>query len=159
MRLGFQTALAALAALALCTPALAGGPFDGSKPLVCTADDTIECSDGGSCHPGDAEDVGLPALFRIDLKAKQVTGLSGQGEGEHAPITNVRKEDGRLILQGGQAGRGFSLVVDAGGQSTMTVSGSGVGFVRLRGMRSALARIRRQTRWPHSDSLLSRGSR
>jgi hypothetical protein len=126
MRSGILTALGALL---LAAPAFATGPFDGSKPLVCTADDTVECSDGGSCSAGDAEDIGLPALIRIDPKAKQVVGLSGQRATETATVTSLRHEEGRLIVQGGQAGRGFSIVVDSAGQVTMTVSGSGVGFV------------------------------
>ena len=120
---------AAIAALLLPASALAGGPFDGSKALVCSADDTVECTDGGTCLSGDAEDVGLPALIRLDAKKKLVSGLSGNADGQSAPIGTVRKEEGRLILQGGQAGRGFTIVVDSTGQATMSVSDSGYAFV------------------------------
>ncbi|MDJ0788363.1 MAG: hypothetical protein QNK05_16270 [Myxococcota bacterium] len=121
--------LAAIAALLLPAAAFAGGPFDGSKALVCSADDTVECSDGGTCLNGDAEDVGLPALIRVDAKKKTISGISGTGEGETAPIATIRKEEGRLVLQGGQAGRGFTMVVDSTGQSTISVSDSGYAFV------------------------------
>jgi hypothetical protein len=109
----------------------AEGPFDGSKPLICTADDTVECSDAhDTCLPGDAEDLDLAALFRLDFAAKRLEALGAGREGQSAPIEQVRREGGRLVLQGGRGGRAFTLLIDeTTGESTATVTDVGAAFV------------------------------
>ena len=105
-------------------------PFDGSKPLICSLDDSVDCEDDDNyCNLGDADSVNLPALVRLDFKKKRVQPL-GPSESEGAAIGNVVKEDGRLILQGAQNGRGWSLVITGDeGEATVAIAGGGHGFL------------------------------
>ena len=104
------------------------GPFDGSKPLICSVDDVADCGQEGTCVKGNAGDVNLPALARIDVKGKKITAASGDvpSGGEGVPIQSVHREDGNLVLQGGQAGRGWTMVIsEQSGKSTFAVADEG----------------------------------
>ena len=104
------------------------GPFDGSKPLICSVDDVADCGQGGqACMKGNAADVNLPALARIDVKGKKISAASGDmpDGGQSVPIQSVQRENGRLVLQGGQAGRGWTMVISESGKSTFAVADEG----------------------------------
>ena len=118
-------------ALLIGAPALAGGPFDGSKPLVCTNDDTFECSDAHpNCLAGDAGDLGMAELFRLDVQAKELVALAGPREGQAASVEAVRHQEGYLVVQGGRGARSFTLLIDEStGQSTATITEVGTAFV------------------------------
>jgi hypothetical protein len=109
----------------------AADPFDGSKPLICSLDDSVDCEDDENyCNLGDATNVNLPALIRLDFKKKRVQPLGAASESEGAAIRNVVKEDGRLILQGAQNGRGWSLVITRDvGAATVAIAGGAHGFL------------------------------
>lgn len=110
--------------------ARAAGPFDGSKPVICSTDDTVACLDEGGCSAGDAADVNLPSLVRVDFAKKLITGLSGERAGETTPLETMRHNEGHLVVQGGQGGRGFTLLLDEStGDLTVGVVGSGTVFV------------------------------
>lgn len=103
-------------------------PLDGSTPIVCAATEVRECEAGGDCPRGTAEDVNLPPLMRLDSQAKTLAALGS--DGRTAPIHAVERRDGRLVMYGGQEGRGWSLViVEATGRMSATVVDDGVSFV------------------------------
>jgi hypothetical protein len=87
----------------------AAGPFDGSVPLLCAAIDLMECSAGGECQRRTAEDINLPRFLNVDFKAQS---LASADDNRTAPIQRVERMNGRLILQGGQEGRAWSLVIE-----------------------------------------------
>jgi hypothetical protein len=87
----------------------AGGPFDGSVPLLCAAIELMECLAGGECQRRTAEEVNLPRFLTLDFKAKS---LAAADNSRTAPIQRVERMNGRLILQGGQEGRAWSIVVE-----------------------------------------------
>jgi len=53
--------------------------------------------------------VNLPALIRVDAQGKTLAGFGG--ETRTAPIHAVEQRDGRLVMYGGQEGRGWTVVV------------------------------------------------
>jgi hypothetical protein len=108
--------------------AQSAGPFDGSKSMICSVDDVADCGEGGMCTRGNASDVNLPALARVDVKSKKITAASGNlpNGGEGVPIESVQREGGKLVLQGGQAGRGWTMVIsETSGKSTFAVADEG----------------------------------
>jgi hypothetical protein len=90
--------------------ARAAGPFDGSVPLLCAAIDLMECAAGGECQRRTAEDVNLPRLLTLDFKAQSL--VAADDSNRTAPIQRVERVNGRLILQGGQEGRAWSVVIE-----------------------------------------------
>ena len=92
---------------ALASPA-AANPLDGSAPILCAAMQVMEC-DASGCERRTAADVNLPPFFVVDIKQKALTAVGG--DGRKTPIDYSEFEKGKLVLHGGQEGRGWSIVV------------------------------------------------
>jgi hypothetical protein len=115
-----------LGILCAAPPAAGGGPFDGSKALLCSVTDTDQCEDDGACLDGDADDIRVPRFVRIDFSGKQVRVLDEGREEEKTAIQSVTRQNGRTILQGVEEGRGWSLLIsEETGDTTLTVSDDG----------------------------------
>jgi hypothetical protein len=111
-------------------PLIAAG-LDSSKPLLCATIDAIEC--GGlpaECYVGTAETVNLAQFVRIDLQGKKIEAVRQGGKSLSSTIMNHKRENGKLVLQGIESGRGWSLViVEETGKMSATIAGDQVGFV------------------------------
>jgi hypothetical protein len=107
----------------------AAAPYDGSVPLLCAALTIQECGNAsGECHPRRAEEVNIPPFVKIDVAQKTIasTGV----ESRQAAIQRLEHADGRLVLQGGQGGRSWSMVIgEETGQMSASVVDDEVGFV------------------------------
>ena len=122
--------IASLVFLAVALPLSAAADIDGSKPLVCSLSKTVECGDNLDCLPGEAENVHLPELIRVDAKKKQLTILDAERAGETTAVANVSEVDGALILQGVESGLGWTMeIATATGEMTLAVTGSEIGFL------------------------------
>jgi hypothetical protein len=107
----------------------AAAPYDGSVPLLCAALTIQECeNNSGACHPRRAEEVNLPPFVKIDVAQKTIA--STGAESREAAVQRLEKTDGRLMLQGGQGGRSWSIVIATEtGQMSASVVDAEVGFV------------------------------
>ncbi len=114
---------------------LSAGPasaatFDGSTELICSFMEAIECDREGTCAEGEADDVLLADFVRIDFKKKQMTLLDEERRGETTAIQRIEKLEDRLMLQGIEGARGWSLTIAYdSGDTVLAVSGSGAAFV------------------------------
>jgi len=109
--------------------AAAAGKYDGSTPMICAALMVTECEADGRCQYRTAENVNLPALFRVDTKGMKVRNLEAE-KGRESPIKNVEHANGKMLLQGADAERGWTLVIhEDNGKMSGTVSADGEGFV------------------------------
>ena len=115
----------------LVTPlSVAAGDFDGSKPLLCAVIDTFECWPDGECQWGKAESINIPQFLRINFKKKIISGTRESGEVRTTKIENMARIDGKLILQGVQSGKAWSMVImESNGKTTLTASDGQAGFV------------------------------
>ena len=122
-------AILGLAAMSLVPSAAAAGKYDGSAPMVCAALTVAECVAGGRCQRRSPESVNLPELFRVDARAMKVRNLEAE-KGRESPIRNVDHANGKLILNGAEAERGWIVEInEATGKMSAVVSGDGEGFV------------------------------
>ena len=112
------------------TPLIAfAGDFDGSVPLICAVIETIECGEDGKCQNGTADSINIPQFLKINFKTKTISGKRGE-EKKTTKIENMERSDGKLILQGTQTRKGWSMVIDeTTGKMAITASGDQVGFV------------------------------
>ena len=118
-----------LVAVLAASPAFAD-PFDGSQALICATMQTFECDGESPCKPGDADDVRIPDFVRIDFDKKVITPLDEERRGEKTTIQRIERAEGRIILQGVEAGRGWSLLLsEATGNTVLTVSADQDAFV------------------------------
>lgn len=108
----------------LAVPALAAD-FDGSKPLLCATQAALDCSRGDDCASGLPEEIGAPAFMRIDLAKKAVVGPNTTSD-----ILLQDKSGKQLLLQGREAGFGWTIVVNQeGGELTVTLTNRSGAYV------------------------------
>ncbi|MGD9244860.1 MAG: hypothetical protein PVH36_08015 [Desulfobacterales bacterium] len=104
--------------------------FDGSKPLLCATIETFECGSGIECRRGTAQSVNLPQFLKIDFREKKVSGTRESGEVLTAKIETMERSDGKVLLQGTQNNKGWSMFInEATGKMTITASDDQAGFV------------------------------
>jgi hypothetical protein len=106
------------------------GDFDGSKPLLCAPGEAIDCAARGECLQVSPGDLNLPRFITVDVRGKRLSGTPSGGEEQRTAIQNVQSVDGKLILQGAENGRGWSMVIDqATGDLAASVADQYNGFV------------------------------
>jgi hypothetical protein len=107
----------------------AAAPYDGSVPFLCAALTIQECgNNSGECHPRRADEVNIPPFVKIDVSQKTIA--STGAESRQAAIQRLEHADGRLVMQGGQGGRSWSMVIgEETGKMSASVVDDEVGFV------------------------------
>ena len=105
--------------------------FDGSKPLACAVIEAIACAPGEGCKKGWAEDLNLPQFLTVDFGKKLISGdRPNEGGRLEAAIMARTTQDGSIILQGAQNGRGWNLTLEErNGRMTVAAAGKDGGFV------------------------------
>jgi hypothetical protein len=108
----------------------ASADFDSSKPLLCAVIETIECDAGKGCSETTVEIMNIPQFIWIDMEKSKISGKVEGGKQEDTVIKNFEQVDGKLIMQGGEGGRGWSMVIqESTGKLSATISGDQAGFV------------------------------
>ena len=101
--------LAALVAV-LAAPAPARSDFDGSKPFLCAVTTIMECDETGRCQRHTAsQHPDFPAFLRVNVAERRIT--DGTKTGRSTEIRSAARLGARLILQGGENGRGWSATI------------------------------------------------
>jgi len=109
---------------------IAVAEFDSSKMLLCATIETFECVSGVECKWGTAQSINLPQFLKIDFKEKKISGTRENGEVLTTKIENMEHGNGKLVLQGTQNNKGWSMVInEIDGKMTITASDDQAGFV------------------------------
>ena len=111
--------------------------FDGSKELICSVMDIVECQPGAKCQEVTAEEVGIPHFFKVNFKSKKISATRADGSKRSTDIEKFEKVDGKVIIQGAEDGIegvrdgvGWSAAIaEDSGKLVLTASGDDVGFV------------------------------
>lgn len=112
-----MTTMSRMVGIALIVLGLTVGPhstvsaaMDGSTPLICAVTTVMECDISGQCdRQNPARHPDFPALLRINVPAKTIT--LGTADARKSEIKSVTRLDGRLILHGGENGRGWAATI------------------------------------------------
>jgi hypothetical protein len=108
----------------------AAGDFDGSKPVICAVIETVECGAGAECQKGAARAIDIPRFLTINFNENMISGKSDDGKLRTTKIQNMKRIDGKLILQGIQNGKAWSMVImEKTGDMTISTSDEQVGFI------------------------------
>jgi len=109
-----STSLAAgvvMLALTVAIPVVALAAMDGSTPMLCSITTVMECDAAGQCvritpdvHPD------FPSFLKVNVPQKTITAGTGP-DGRKSEIKAVSRIDGRLVLTGGENGRGWAATV------------------------------------------------
>jgi hypothetical protein len=116
-----STIILAIGASAFYAGIAGAGDFDGSRNLLCVPTDLVECRGAGECQRLTAEALNIPQFIAVDFGMKRMSGKLKNGELTTTAIQNVKKHEGRTILQGAERGRGWSLLIT---HSTGEISGA-----------------------------------
>ena len=104
--------------LSLLATAAVASDFDGSKALICAPVIAMDCVRGDECLASLPEDIDAPAFMRFDFAKKQVIGPKVTSE-----ILLQEKTADRMLLQGREAGYGWTILIDAKhGEMTVTLA-------------------------------------
>lgn len=124
------TAIGLVLGLCLVPHALATTPFDGSVPLICALIDVMDCAPGADCQRGAPERVKLPPFVKVNFTEKTLSTTDAAPRKDATPIKHLEPFDSRLILQGVEDGRAWSLIIaQESGKLSATVSDDQLGFV------------------------------
>jgi hypothetical protein len=124
------TAIGLVLGLGLVSSAPAATPFDGSAPLICALIEVMDCVPGADCQRGAPESVSLPQFVKLNFSEKTLSTTEVAQKQEATPIKHLEPFDSRLILQGVEGGRAWSLIIAKDtGKMSATVSDDQVGFV------------------------------
>lgn len=107
-----------VAALSLLATAALASDFDGSKALICAPVTAMDCVRGDECLSGLPEDIDAPAFMRFDFAKNLVIGPKVS-----SAILLQEKTAERLLLQGREAGYGWTILIDSKyGEMTVTLA-------------------------------------
>lgn len=122
-------AISVVVCLSILPSSLVAASYDGSVPLLCAAMTVLECAeDTGACQQRTAASVELPAFITIDFDKKLLRAMDQQDR--TSPLKHVEHVNGQLVLHGGEAGRGWSMVIQEDtGTLSAAVVGEQIGFV------------------------------
>lgn len=119
--------------LSVLTPlTLSAGDFDGSKPLICAAIFSTECSaETQKCTSGAPWKINFPVFSEIDFKSKMISTLDSFKNERETRIESIdHLADGRLSLQGDDGQYSWSMLIsEETGSATLSAAGEDVGFI------------------------------
>jgi hypothetical protein len=95
--------------LLITTPVNAAGRFDGTTPMLCAVTSVSECEVSGQCERATGGSANVPPFIRVDLGQRMLTAPDASGRKTEIKASSV--VDGQLVLHGGEAGRGWTMVI------------------------------------------------
>lgn len=113
---------------------IATAEFDGSKRLLCSFGQVVECDAGEVCRVVTHESVDAPDFVELDFRKKQIVSVT-VGQSSQADEMTVTDLGSFLIVQGTQGGGqgdslGYSLSIEqATGRLVAAGAGENAGFV------------------------------
>ena len=100
-----------VAALAVPSAAVADD-LTGQQHFLCTPVLVNVCSDDGKCESATPWDLNIPQFLEFNLKDKVISTTKASNENRSTPIRTLLNENGHIYLQGVEAGRAFSFVIE-----------------------------------------------
>ena len=101
--------------------------LESSDRLLCASTKILVCLEDGECFEMYPWEVNVPQFVIVDTKNMTLSTTKASDENRSTPIGTLKREDGKIILQGIEAGRAFSYVIDEStGLATVAVSRDGL---------------------------------
>jgi hypothetical protein len=111
--------------LAAAVPAM-GDNLTGANEILCTAVQATRCEIEGECQTDAPWHWNIPQFIVVDLGEEMLKTTEASGENRVTPIKNLERAGGQIILQGAEAGRAFSFVInEATGRLSVAVAAEG----------------------------------
>lgn len=101
----------ALAGCVLFGPARADD-LTGIDRFLCSAGSLSVCCDDGACASGEPAELDLPQFIEVDLVQKSLSSTKASKLNRTSALTNLKRANGQIVLQGVENQRAYSLVID-----------------------------------------------
>ena len=102
-------------------------PLTGVNRFVCAASQVQICLEGDTCYSASPWELDVPEFVVIDLKKKSISTTKASGDDRSTTFNNSVRSEGNIFLQGLEAGRAFSFVIDeATGYMSVAVARDGM---------------------------------
>ena len=101
--------------------------LNGVNELLCAAAHVQICFENEECFSAAPWELSIPDFVVIDTKKKSVSTTKASGQNRTTPFSSVERSDGKIYLQGLEAERAFSFVIEEY-TGTMTVAVARDGF-------------------------------
>ncbi|HEY4646682.1 MAG TPA: hypothetical protein VIH25_10420 [Steroidobacteraceae bacterium] len=106
---------------------MAADDLTGADRFLCSAVQATQCTAQGECTSGPPWNLQFPQFLEIDLKQGVLATTAASGENRSTPILSKERAEGRIVLQGMQLGRAFSMVIgEQSGQAAVAIAAEGM---------------------------------
>lgn len=99
----------------ICTTLISADAFadnlTGADRFLCSALQATVCLADGECALVAPADLNIPQFIEVDTRAKTLATTAASGENRRTTASTVNRTDERLVMQGYENGRAFSLLV------------------------------------------------
>ncbi len=116
----------AIVALLVAGP-LGADDLTGADRFLCSAVQATQCKVNGECESGPPWNWQFPQFLEISFKEGVLQTTAASGENRSTPILSKERTEGRIVLQGMQLGRAFSMVIgEQSGHAAVAIAAEGM---------------------------------
>ena len=91
-------------------PAIADD-LSGASALLCSSSWATVCTSDEFCESGAPWGWDIPQFVEVDIKKKLLSTTKASGENRSTPAEVLRTDNGRILIQGEELGRAFSIFI------------------------------------------------
>lgn len=118
-----------LIAAFVAAPAMADD-LSGVDRFLCSTLQATACGADGECDSLAPTDLNIPQFVQVDVPGKKLNTTPASGENRTTAVQTVHRKEGQIVLQGHEAGRAFSLVIqEATGRASFASAADSRGVV------------------------------
>jgi len=108
----FSPIRTALIASTMLAGSIQADDVSDANDLLCAVLEVTKCLDVAGCEQVLPEDLNIPQFLRIDAKAGSMSTTPASGQNRETKAQSVTRSDGKLVLQGVETGRAYSLFIE-----------------------------------------------
>lgn len=80
--------------------------------FICSSGSVAVCCEGGECATGTPDELNIPQFIEVDMVQKRVNTTKASGLNRTSPIDNLKRVDGKIVLQGVENQLAYSFLID-----------------------------------------------
>jgi len=84
----------------------------GAVRFICSSGSVAVCCEGGECATGTPDELDIPQFIEVDMVQKRVNTTKASQLNRTSPIDNLKRVDGKIVLQGIENQRAYSFLID-----------------------------------------------
>jgi hypothetical protein len=116
-----------ISAFTLVASAAFADNIENTDRILCSTSRIIVCFEDGECIDAHPWELNIPQFVVIDAKKMTLSTTKASGENRVTPIRTLKRDNGKMIMQGIEQERAFGFVIDeASGLLTASVARDGL---------------------------------